>query len=224
MLSARSPAKLNLRLKIEHRKPDGFHELSMLNLLVNFCDEITIQKSLKSEFELSGVLDSKLAQELSDPKINLVLKAVNLFQELFEIEESVKISLHKNIPAGAGLAGGSGNAATTLKLLLKLFSKQLPKNADQTILKYSTTLGTDLPFYFSSGFAKVFGIGETVQVLENSKKIKLLLFLSRSAVNTVSAYKIFRSRFSNSDLQQDSKLRSINNLSIENNLRLLNPE
>lgn len=145
-----SPAKINLFLRVTNRRDDGYHELSTLMQAVDLGDFISLAFSTSDFFSCS------------DPSIecdrgNLCMKALALFREKTGLRDPVSIKLTKNIPSQAGLGGGSGNAATTLWGLNKLFHSPV---SEETLRIWSVQLGADVPFFFSLGTAHCTGIGE----------------------------------------------------------------
>jgi 4-diphosphocytidyl-2-C-methyl-D-erythritol kinase len=153
MLKLFSPAKINLFLRVIHRRDDGYHELETLMQAVDLGDSIFIQKAS---------FDSLTC---SDPTIplgssNLAWKAVELFRTLSNLTFPVSIHLHKHIPTEAGLGGGSSNAATVLWGLNALCDFPIP---EKILQQASVCLGADVPFFFSHGAALCTGIGQIVE-------------------------------------------------------------
>ncbi len=145
-----SPAKLNLFLKIIEKKGDGYHEIHSLFQTVSLGDTITL--SLAST-------DSFTCNDPSLQKDNLILRAVRLFRQKTNLSFYLAIHLDKKIPIGGGFGGGSSNAATTLFALKDLLDKPI---AERTLAEWGGELGSDVPFFFSSGRALCQGRGEEV--------------------------------------------------------------
>lgn len=152
-LSFVSPAKINLFFRVLCKREDCFHEIASLYQAISLYDTLKISLSEKDELTCS---DSSLLMD----KNNLVYKALQIFREKTGIHHPVKIHLEKNIPMEAGLGGGSSNAATTLFALSTLFSLDLPK---EDLIQMGSVLGSDVPFFFSSGSAYCTGRGEILQ-------------------------------------------------------------
>jgi 4-diphosphocytidyl-2-C-methyl-D-erythritol kinase len=148
----KSPAKINLFLRVLGKRSDHYHEIASLIQAVSLFDTLDFQPTNEDAFFCS---DPTLPKNGN----NLVVKARDLFRELTGCKAPVKIILHKNIPAEAGLGGGSGNAATTLYGLNALFSTGLN---DAALKEAGAKLGSDIPFFFSSGRAFCSGRGEKV--------------------------------------------------------------
>lgn len=130
-----SPAKINTILKVLGKRQDGYHEIFSIMQAVSFFDTITIKLAAKDTFTCS---DATLRMDGA----NLVVKAVELFRKTTNIDQPLSIHLEKRIPQGAGLGGGSSNAATTLFGLDELFKTQLD------LLSLGACLGSDVPFFF----------------------------------------------------------------------------
>lgn len=147
-------AKINLFLHVEGKLSNGYHSLkSLVCFAKDIFDEITINESHKFELEVKGAEIS--AQE------NLVYQAYNILRENFSIPsklQNIKITLEKKIPIGAGLGGGSADAAATLKILSKLW-----KLDNKKILPLSIKLGADVPVCFQGFTSFVEGIGGKVK-------------------------------------------------------------
>lgn len=152
-----SPCKVNLLLNILGRREDGFHELETVMQPVALHDQLKFHRS-GSGIELS----------CSDPALpvdssNLVHRAAAAFLEATGIRDGVRIHLEKRIPMAAGLGGGSGNAATTLRGLNQLFGNPLPP---ASLIDLASGLGSDVPFFLQGGPALATGRGEKVQTLD----------------------------------------------------------
>lgn len=141
-----SPAKINLSFKVLAKRPDGYHEIASLFQAIDLCDRLFFSFSDSDKLTCS------------DPEIplgssNLVSKALSFFPS----RPPVSIHIEKNIPIQAGLGGGSSNAATTLWALNELLGK--PYTQDQ-LISFGAQIGSDVPFFFSSGTAYCTGRGE----------------------------------------------------------------
>ncbi len=150
-----SPAKVNLFLRVVGRREDGYHNLASLFQAIDLCDTL--------EFELASS-DQLLCDYPHIPKdsSNLVWRAANLFRKKSALDFKIKVTLQKRIPKEAGLGGGSSNAATTLWALNQLFDT--PFSEDE-LRSFAAEIGSDIPFFFSSGRAYCTGRGECVRSL-----------------------------------------------------------
>ncbi len=135
----KSNAKINLGLNIVSKRKDGFHNLETIFYPINLFDEITFTKSNSFSFISS---DTNLNKETT----NLIIKSKEALESYFGIEIPVDIFLKKNIPIGAGLGGGSSNAASTLLALINLYNLQIePQHLKNIALK----LGSDVPYFLN---------------------------------------------------------------------------
>ena len=141
-ICVKSPAKINLHLEIIGKRDDGYHELSMIMQNIDLSDYIELENNQEGHIELNSD-----CQDLSLNNDNLIVKAANKLKEISSNKKlGAKIFLRKNIPIGAGLAGGSSNAAATLVGLNKLWNLKLDY---ETVLSLSSSLGSDVPFFLN---------------------------------------------------------------------------
>lgn len=178
MLTFHSPAKINLFLRILGKRPDGYHELASLFQAIGLMD--VLHFSLADEDQLT----------CTDPLVptdhsNLIWKAVRLFQSKTSLVFHVKIHLEKNIPMQAGLGGGSSNAATTLWALNILLKTRIPT---ETLMQWAGQLGSDVPFFFSSGTAYCTGRGEIVQSLAPLSQRNVTIAVPSQGLSTPLVY------------------------------------
>lgn len=180
-----APAKINLSLRILNRRSDGFHEIDTLISPISLYDKIDIeQQSRWIDFNCDD-------PTLSSGDDNLVVRAAKLFLERAQIKSGVSIKLHKKIPHGAGLGGGSSDAAATLRGLNELFKTKLSR---QELAKLGTTIGSDVSFFLFESAAVCKGRGEIVEPTKLKKKLSILLLKPGFAVSSAWAY----SRWQNS--------------------------
>ena len=176
-----APAKINLSLRILGKRPDGFHELETLMVPIGLSDEIEIVHAPGHGISLT----------CNDPEIptdsgNLCVKAVELFREETGIVHGISISLMKRIPHGAGLGGGSSDAAVVLKGLNALFDE--PLVAEELAL-LAASLGSDVPFFMHDGSAVCRGRGEILEEAPAIPERRILLIKPPFPVPTAWAYK-----------------------------------
>jgi 4-diphosphocytidyl-2-C-methyl-D-erythritol kinase len=157
-LRLKSPAKVNLRLEILRRREDGYHELRTILQKISFCDTLSV--SLKKE---KGISISTDHPRLPIGRGNLVYRAAQMILKKSEYKGGLHIDIRKEIPLGAGLGGGSSNAATTLKALDQLLEIGLPT---KELMKMGLGIGADVPFFFLDGAAIAAGIGERLKKIE----------------------------------------------------------
>jgi 4-diphosphocytidyl-2-C-methyl-D-erythritol kinase len=184
VLKYASPAKVNLVLEVLGKREDGFHELRSLVQTVDLCDTLYFEMSDKVSFECTE-------PALHTPD-NLVLKAVKLVKEATDCNKGVKVRLEKHIPWGAGLGGGSSNAATTLLALNKLWGLGL---SIPELTSLAAKLGSDVPFFIYGGLALVDGRGEKVTPLGSIQPGWLILLVpdfAREAEKTKRLFSLLR--------------------------------
>jgi 4-diphosphocytidyl-2-C-methyl-D-erythritol kinase len=153
-----SPAKVNLRLEILKRREDGYHELRTILQKISLHD--TLHFSLKKE---RGIFITTQHPDLPVGKTNLVYRAAQSMLKRLDYEGGVHINIEKRIPLGAGLGGGSSNAATTLKALNQLFETNL---SEKKLMEMGLEMGADVPFFFCEGAAVGSGIGERLRKID----------------------------------------------------------
>lgn len=152
-----SPAKINLFLRILGRRPDGYHELASLFQAIDLHDTLTFTLADTDHLDCSSSI-------IPTDRSNLIWKAVDLFRRKTGLPFAIHIDLEKRIPIEAGLGGGSSNAATTLWAVNELLGR--PASEDQ-LTQWSGEIGSDIPFFFSSGTAYCTGRGEIVKSLSH---------------------------------------------------------
>lgn len=147
------PAKINIGLWISDKRTDGYHTIASLMVPVPLCDILEIVPANFDNFHCSGIPVEGATDD------NLVLKARDLVRKFHDLP-GLYIHLHKNIPVGSGLGGGSSDAASTIVLLNKLFGLQM---ADEQMLNIAAMLGSDCPFFIKQQPAFVSGRGEILE-------------------------------------------------------------
>ncbi|OJJ14159.1 4-(cytidine 5'-diphospho)-2-C-methyl-D-erythritol kinase [marine bacterium AO1-C] len=172
-------AKINLGLNIIEKRPDGFHNLESCFYPVDWQDILEILPSNTLKFQSSGLSIPE------DGKDNLCLRAYHLLREDFDLSP-VHIHLHKVIPIGAGLGGGSADAAFTIKNLNQLFNLNLDTDAMQN---YARQLGSDCAFFIENTPKYCFGKGDQFADIDINLKAKfLVLVYPATHVSTGEAY------------------------------------
>jgi len=181
MMQVRAPAKINLSLKILGRRADGFHEIETLIVPVSLCDEIKIDKHPTNK----GI--EFTCNDASVPKgdDNLVVRAAKTFFERTKLKGGVSIRLKKMIPHGAGLGGGSSDAASILLALNELFETKLPREA---LAKMGEAIGSDVPFFVFQSSAICKGRGELVTPVKLHEELSILLLEPEFGVSAAWAY------------------------------------
>jgi 4-diphosphocytidyl-2-C-methyl-D-erythritol kinase len=173
-------AKVNLSLKVLHRRPDGYHELRTVFQTVGLADRI--------EFEFTPArrgLEIELEDRLAIPD-NLALRAARLFCERLRVRGRLRMRLEKRIPMGAGLGGGSSNAATVLLALGPLTGKTA---SPEQLHEMAASLGSDVPFFLYGGTALGLGRGEELYPLPEAPPHPVLILAPPVHVSTAEAYR-----------------------------------
>ncbi len=187
-ISIKSPAKINLHLEVIGKRNDGYHELAMIMQNIDLADYL--------EFEINkeGLIKLKSdCNHLSLDSDNLIVKSANLLKKLSNNDLGANIFLKKNIPIGAGLAGGSSNAAATLIGLNMLWNLNLDNNE---LLKLSASLGSDVPFFINGGTQLCFGRGEILEKLNYKYEYGVLLLKNPNvSISTAETYKKYSNQF-----------------------------
>ena len=154
----RAPAKINLWLEIIGRRPDGYHEIDTCYQAIDLADTVVLEPS-----ERPGVtcrVQGPFAEGVPDGPENLAARAALLLAERTGHEPRVAITIVKEIPAGAGLGGGSSDAAAVLVALARRFA--VPDPGD-TLVELAAELGADVPFFLEGGTQRATGIGERLE-------------------------------------------------------------
>jgi len=163
----RSPAKLNLFLHIVGRRADGYHLLQSVFQLIDWCDIVSLKAIPENIVRRANPIPGVL------PDQDLVVRAAKLLKDFCKFEGGVEINLQKEIPMGAGLGGGSSDAASTLIGLNALWNLKLNK---ETLADLGLQLGADVPFFIHGQNAFVEGVGEKIQGIELENHDFLVIF------------------------------------------------
>jgi len=154
-LHLESPAKVNLTLEILKKREDGYHEVRTILQKISLHDTLLV--SLKKGEEISIITDNP---DLPTGKENLVYRAAQRILKKSDYKGGVRVEIKKKIPLGAGLGGGSSNAAMTLKALNQLLGLDL---SEKELMEMGVGIGADVPFFFLEGAAIGSGIGERLE-------------------------------------------------------------
>ena len=183
ILIKKTPAKINLTLDVTGKLENGYHTLSMIMQSIDVCDELSFEKTADETilFSMNKDLPDKIPAEK-----NLVYKAAKLMKDTFKIDGGFKIHLTKNIPAAAGLAGGSSDCAATLIGINELCGLGLDI---EKLCKIGVKLGADVPFCIRKGTMLAEGIGEILTPLAPLTGIPVLLIKPNISISTPYVYK-----------------------------------
>lgn len=182
-----APAKINLFLHITGKREDGYHLLQSLVVFANIGDEVTIEES--DSFSLTIENNPNLPTDEN----NLITQAVRKVADVLYREPNVKITVQKNIPVGAGLGGGSADAAAAIKALLSLWDKELSNEKLNRIL---IELGADIPVCYHGKSSLVEGIGEIINPLPAFPPIPAVLVHPDIFCETAKVFKNYSGNFS----------------------------
>ena len=174
-------AKINLCLDVLRRKEDGYHEVEMVMTNVDIADVLEIK-----ELEEKKILLKSGNKDLAMDETNLIYKAIVLLQKEAGKDFGIELSLEKNIPMEAGMAGGSADAAATLKAVNELFKLNISKDR---LMELGASLGADIPFCIMGGTALASGIGEKLKSLKPLPKMKILIAKPNTGLSTKKVYK-----------------------------------
>ncbi len=176
-----APAKVNLFLEVLGKRADGYHDIYSLFQAVSLCDRLTCERTDKTGADLTVAG----ADGLSTGPDNLVAKSYAMMAEEFGFDGGIKIRLEKNIPIAAGLGGGSADGAAAILACNRLFDLGLDYH---TMARLALRIGSDLPFFFSSGQALVTGRGENIEEAEYPMDYEMILASPDLAVSTAASY------------------------------------
>ena len=174
-----APAKINLSLKILGRRNDGFHEIETLIAPISLYDKIDIERQSRW---IDFCCDDPTVPSGDE---NLAVRAAKAFFEKTKISGGVGIKLQKKIPHGAGLGGGSSDAASTLMALDRLFETKL---SPEELAKLGSTIGSDVAFFLFESAAICKGRGEIVNPTTLKRKLSILLLKPGFSVSSAWAY------------------------------------
>ena len=170
------PAKVNLFLEVTGRRKNGYHTLATLFAKVNVYDVLDISFANGGRPTLEIVDELGTVPELSAGPDNLVMKAAEAFYKAFRIGVGVRIILTKRIPMGAGLGGGSSDAAGTLLGLAKLFQIELTAANRKKLHEIGVKLGADVPFFLKdANFCRATGIGDRLKPIKIAKSLPYMV-------------------------------------------------
>lgn len=165
MIRVPSPSKLNLFLHITGRRPDGYHELQSILQLIDLCDWLEFEQTTDTHIQIEGLASVDLEQ-------NLIYRAIQVLKPYAKAYSGLKIRLEKNIPMGAGLGGGSSNAATTLIVVNQLWDCGL---TIEQLAELGVKLGADVPIFVYGRNAWAEGIGEHLTFIDLDQKQFIVL-------------------------------------------------
>ena len=188
MITEKAYAKINLSLDVTGKRPDGYHDVRMIMQTVDICDELTFEKSEE------GITIDVGGSPLPNDKDNLIYKAASAVIEKCCIKGGVRITLDKHIPIAAGMAGGSSDAAATLRGVNRLFECGLSYDELRSL---GVRIGADVPYCVEGGTVLAEGIGEKLTRLKDLPTLCIAVAKPKRGVSTGNIYKSLDEIFEN---------------------------
>jgi len=184
-LSGRACAKINLFLRVTGRRDDGFHELDSLFVPVSLADEIRLEIRAA---QLPTVAVNCNIPELARSRNNLAARAARSFMSEFDLVGDVLIDLEKRIPVGAGLGGGSSDAATIL-CMMAAAAQLTDEAAESTLRRIALSIGADVPFFLDPRPSRVTGIGERIVAIADLPRLPIVIVAPPFEVSTAAIFR-----------------------------------
>lgn len=180
MYYVKAPAKINLTLDVLHKRPDGYHEVEMIMTTVDLADRIGLENREDGKIHILSI-----DRFVPNDHRNLAYQAAKLLKDKYHVSAGVTIKIDKHIPVAAGLAGGSSDAAATLKGLNTLWNLGL--SLDE-LAEIGTKIGSDVAFCVYGGTALATGRGEIIQELPSPANCWIILAKPTLGVSTADVY------------------------------------
>ncbi len=200
-------AKINLFLNVTGCREDGFHNIVSLMQSVSLCDEITLTAARSDKTEIE-ICSSDKTLEVNEN--NLIYKSAAKYLSYFGFSASIKIYLEKRIPIGAGLGGGSSDAAATLRAMNRIFGLA----TIEQLLSIASEIGSDVPFCLVGGTAICTGRGEVVTPRNLNLNKDIVISLGDSRVSTPKAYSLLDEKYG--DFSKHNEKNELPNLDAPN--------
>lgn len=183
VITLSAPAKINLSLDITGKRDDGYHTLEMVLQTISLKDELLLKKTAE------GIEIACNNPQVPCDETNICHKAARIFFQRASVRGGMKLQIHKKIPVGAGLAGGSTNAAAVLKGLNVLYDAGL---SHEELLEMGLQCGADVPFCLTGGTCLARGIGEKLTMLPPFSGVHVILIMPDFPVSTAWVYQNYR--------------------------------
>lgn len=159
---ARSPAKINLFLHTNGKRPNGYHELESLVCFTEWGDDLTVESASKNDLELSGDFLDRLPMNHQQ---NMLFKAMEALRPYAKNPAMLQLTLHKRIPIGGGIGGGSSNAGTLIQMLQEIWDIDI---SEADLRSVCVSLGADVPVCYAQKPSYFSGIGERLEHLQKA--------------------------------------------------------
>ena len=187
MIHLRAYAKINLDLRIIGKRDDGYHEIQTLMQTIDLWDDLKIQRSWRQGIQLRcvGLKGVPAGAE------NLAYRAADALLSSSIPNAGVTITIHKRIPMGAGLGGGSSDAAAVLRGINQLMKLRLSSHRLSSI---ASKLGSDIPYFLHGGLCAAFGRGISVRPIRATRRVPILLVIPFLHISTAEAYRWYAER------------------------------
>ncbi len=190
-------AKINLGLQVIGKRADGYHDVETLLYPVDWCDILEILEAKADQYTFTGIPTTTQKED------NLCYKAVALLRQNYEVPP-INLHLHKTIPHGAGLGGGSSDAAHVLLVVNQLFNLKIE---EEELASLAVKLGSDCPFFLKNKPMMATGIGDVLEPVENVLKGYFIKIIKPDfGINTAEAYKGIHPKAPVSKLKEIIKL------------------
>ena len=180
MLYVKAPAKINLTLDVLYKRPDHYHEVDMIMTTIDLADRIGLESRADGLIKIIST-----DRFVPDDERNFAYQAAKLLKDTYGIKEGVSITIEKDIPIAAGLAGGSSDAAATLRGLNELWKLDLTLDE---LAEYGAKIGSDVPFCVYGGTARATGRGEKIEPLPAPPNCWVVLAKPKIGVSTADVY------------------------------------
>ena len=197
MLCLKAHAKINWTLDIHGTREDGYHLMEMLMQAVEMHDTLWLEEAeeliLENAADETGApvasdADGMASEAVTYDEKNLVYRAAKRLKDTYGVPKGARMRLLKKIPSGAGMGGGSADAAAALKGLCELWQLDVPHDE---LLKLGLSLGADIPFMLTGGLAHVSGIGEVIHSLELAPEVWLVMLQPCGGLSTKEVFGAF---------------------------------
>ena len=182
MIKENANAKINLFLDVTSRREDGFHNIKSIMQSVSLCDTLFVSAT---ESDMTEIIIRSNSSELLNDESNLVYCSAKKYLDNFAKNARVEITLEKKIPIGAGLGGGSADAAATLRAMNRIFGLA----THEQLLALAAEIGSDVPFCLIGGSAVCEGKGEVMTPISFSGELNLVIAIGKDRVSTPHAYR-----------------------------------